>query len=115
MTKFLIVDDHVSVRKGLRQMLGEEYPEATFAEAADASQALQKVLQEPWDLVLIDVTLPGRSGIDALADLRKARPELPMIVLSMHPEFEFAVRALKAGAAGYLTKQSAAEELFDAV
>ena len=115
MTKFLIVDDHVAVRKGLRQMLGEEYPDATFAEAADATRALQKVLQEDWDLVLIDVTLPGQNGIDALTDLRKARPEIAVIVLSMHAEIEFAVRALKAGAAGYLTKQSAAEELFDAV
>ena len=70
MTKFLIVDDNVADRKGLRQMLGEEYPKAIFAEAGDASHALQKVIQEPWDLVLIDVTLPGRHVIDALTDLR---------------------------------------------
>ena len=113
--KFLIVDDHVVVRQGLRQMLADEYPPAAFGEATNAAEALQRVLHETWDLVLIDVTLPGRSGIDALADLRKAQPNLAIIVLSMHPESEFAVRALKAGAAGYLTKQSAAEELLDAV
>lgn len=113
--KFLIVDDHAVVRSGLRQILQDEFPRAKFGEAGTAAAALARVFKEPWDLVLLDVTLPGRSGLDALGDLRKARPRLPVLVLSMHPEAEFAVRALKAGAAGYLTKQSAAEELIDAV
>ena len=113
--KFLIVDDHVVVRSGLRQMLADGFPGAGFGEAGSAAEALQCVLKGKWDLVLLDVSLPGRSGLDALADLRQVSPRLPVIMLSMHPESEFAVRALKAGAAGYLTKQSAAEELLDAV
>ncbi len=113
--KFLIVDDHVVVRSGLRQMLAEEFSDATFGEAGTAAEALERVFNEKWDLALLDITLPGRSGLDVLGELRSASPGLPVIILSMHPEAEFAVRALKAGAVGYLTKQSAAEELIDAV
>jgi DNA-binding NarL/FixJ family response regulator len=110
-----MVDDHTVVRSGLRQILEDEFPRAVFGEAATAGDALALAIKEPWDLVLLDVTLPGRSGLDALADLRFACPRLPVLMLSMHPEAEFAVRALRAGAAGYLTKQSAAEELVAAV
>jgi two-component system, NarL family, invasion response regulator UvrY len=113
--KFLIVDDHVVVRSGLRLILEDEFPGAVFGEAATAASALGRVVQEPWDLVLLDVTLPGRSGLEALDDLRHARPRMPVLMLSMHPEAEFAVRALKSGAVGYLSKQSAAEELVGAV
>lgn len=113
--KFLIVDDHVMVRSGLRHLLEDEFPGAKFGEAATAADARAHVFKEPWDIVLLDISLPGRSGLDALGDLRKAQPGLPVLILSMHPEAEFAVRALKAGAAGYLTKQSAAEELVCAV
>ncbi len=113
--KFLIVDDHVVVRAGLRQILEDEFPGASFGEAGSAAAARALVVGEPWDLVLLDISMPGRSGLEALGDLRQTRPRLPVLVLSMHPEAEFALRALKAGASGYLTKQSAAEELIGAV
>jgi len=113
--RILIVDDHLVVRRGLQQLLADEFPRTTFGEAGTATEGLQRVLREKWDIVLLDLSLPGRSGLDALAEIKHARPALPVLVLSMHPEAEFAVRVLKAGGAGYLTKQSAAEELVAAV
>jgi two-component system invasion response regulator UvrY len=113
--KILLVDDHQVVRHGLKQMLADEYPAAAFGEAGTVADALRLVRAEPWDLVLLDLTMPGRGGLDALGELKDARPGLPVLVLSMHPEEEFAVRALKSGASGYLTKQSAADELLAAV
>jgi DNA-binding NarL/FixJ family response regulator len=113
--KILLIDDHAVVRSGLRQILADEFPGAKFKEADSASAGLALALQASFDLVLLDVALPGRSGLDVLADLRKACPKLPVLMLSMHPEEEFAVRAIRAGAIGYLTKQSAAEELVAAV
>lgn len=113
--KILIVDDHVVVRRGLKQMLADEFRGAVFGEAGTAAEAVKQAHAAKWDLVLLDLNLPGRDGLDVLVDLKTARPGLPVLVLSMHPEAEFAVRAIKAGAAGYLTKQSAAEELVDAV
>lgn len=113
--KILIVDDHAIVRQGLKQILAEEFPKGTFGEAGTAAEAMQCVHGRKWDIVLLDLTLPGRGGLDILADIKTAQPALPVLVLSMHPEAEFAVRALKAGAAGYLTKQSAAEELLTAI
>lgn len=113
--KILLVDDHVVVRQGLKQILADEYPKAAFGEAGTVADALQRVHKETWDIMLLDLTLPGRGGLDALGEFKEAQPRLPILVLSMHPEADFAVRVLKAGAAGYLTKQSAAEELLGAV
>lgn len=113
--KILLVDDHQVVRQGLKQMLADEYPKAAFGEAGTAAEAVQAIHRQKWDLVLLDLNLPGRGGLDALGDFKAAQPLLPVLVLSMHPEAEFAVQALRAGAAGYLTKQSAAEELLAAV
>lgn len=113
--KILIVDDHMLVRQGLKQILADEFPKASFGEASNAADALQCVRGKKWDIVLLDLTLPGRGGLDILGELKAAQPDLPVLVLSMHPEAEFAVRVLKGGAAGYLTKQSAAEELLAAV
>jgi two-component system, NarL family, invasion response regulator UvrY len=113
--KILLVDDHQVVRQGLKQMLADEYPKAVFGEAGTAAEAVQAIHGQKWDLVLLDLNLPGRGGLDALGDFKAAQPLLPVLVLSMHPEAEFAVQALRAGAAGYLTKQSAAEELLAAV
>ena len=113
--KILLVDDHVIVRQGLKQILADEYPAARFCEAGTVSEALQQVRKEPWDIMLLDLTLPGRGGLDALGEFKEAQPRLPILVLSMHPEADFAVRVLKAGASGYLTKQSAAEELLGAI
>lgn len=113
--KILIIDDHLVVRRGLKQILADEFPGCVFGEAATAAEALSRVLREKWDIVLLDLNLPGRSGLDALGDIKRARRRLPVLVLSMYPEAEFAVRVLRAGAAGYLTKQSAAEELVAAI
>jgi DNA-binding NarL/FixJ family response regulator len=113
--KFLITDDHEVVRQGVRQILAEEFGPATFGEAANAADLLFQVGKEPWDLVLLDINMPGRNGLEALVELNKQRPRLPVLVLSMFPEREYAVRALKAGAASYLTKESLGRELVAAV
>ena len=112
--KFLITDDHEVVRQGVRQILAEEFGPATFGEAANTADLLFQVGKEPWDLVLLDINMPGRNGLEALVELKKQRPRLPVLVLSMFSEREYALRALKAGAAGYLTKDSLGRELVDA-
>jgi two-component system invasion response regulator UvrY len=112
--KILLVDDHQVVRQGLKQMLIEEYPKAVFGEAGTAAEAVKKI-QQSWDIALLDLNLPDRGGLDILGDFKAIQPRLPVLVLSMHPEAEFAVHVLRAGAAGYLTKVSAAEELLAAV
>lgn len=113
--KILIADDHTVVRKGLRQILAEAFKGAAFGEAATGQQALERVWKEPWDIVILDLTMPGRSGLEILKEIKQTRPKLPVLILSMHPEDQFAVRLLKAGASGYMTKESAGEELVGAV
>jgi two-component system invasion response regulator UvrY len=103
------------VRHGLKQILTDEFKRATFGEARNAQEALDLVWKQEWDVVVLDITMPGRSGLDALREIKKSKPRLPVLVLSMHPENQFAVRVLKAGASGYMTKESAPEELVDAV
>lgn len=115
MIRVLIVDDHAVVRRGLRELLSDEYREAAFGEASTAQQALEQIWKKEWDVALLDITLPGRSGLDLLKEVKAARPKLPVLILSVHPEDQFAVRALKAGAEGYLTKDSAPEELVNAI
>ena len=111
MTRILLVDDHAVVREGLKQILADSIRGATFGEAATGDEALEKAKAGAWDVVILDMSLPGASGIEVLKELRQMYPRLPVLVLSMHPEEQFAVRALKAGAAGYLTKRTAAEHL----
>ena len=111
----LIVDDHAVVRKGIVSLLREEILGLETAEAADAPCAFQAAMDGNFDLVLLDITLPGRSGLDLLRDLRAARPQLPVLVVSAHAERDYAVRAIKLGAAGYLSKQSAPDALITAV
>ncbi len=113
--KILIADDHAVVRQGLKQILAEEFKRALFGEAANAQQALERVWAQQWDVVVLDVTMPGRSGLEVLKEIKRSRPNLPVVMLSMHPEDQFAMRLLKAGAAGYMTKESAPEELVGAV
>ena len=113
--KILIADDHAIVRKGLRQVLAEAFKRATFGEAADGQQAIDRVRKEPWDIAILDLSMPGFSGLEVLKEIKEMRPKLPVLILSMHPEDQFAVRMLKAGASGYLTKETAAEELVGAV
>src|SRR5258706_2293905 len=115
MIKILIADDHPVVRQGLKQMLADEPDMKVAGEAANATELLEKVRREPWDIVLLDITMPGRGGLDVLKDLKRDRGKLPVLVLSMHPEDQFGLRVLKAGAAGYLTKDSAPEELVKAI
>ena len=115
MIRVLIVDDHAIVRRGLRELLSDEFRGAAFGEASNAQQALEQISKKEWDVALLDITLPGRSGLDLLKEVKAARPRLPVLVLSVHPEDQFAVRVLKAGAEGYLTKESAPEELVNAI
>jgi two-component system invasion response regulator UvrY len=113
--RILIVDDHPVLRRGLKEILVRELEGATCGEAGNASQALSEVQSQDWDLVILDVTMPGRSGLDVLRDLRGLRPKLPVLVLSMHPEDQLGKRVLRAGASGYMNKESAPEELIKAV
>lgn len=115
MTRILIVDDHAILRRGLMELLSDEFHAAAFGEAADAVQALEQLRKKEWDVALLDIALPGKSGLDLLKELKLEWPKLPVLVLSAHPEDQFAVRALKAGAGGYLTKESAPEELAKAI
>jgi DNA-binding NarL/FixJ family response regulator len=111
----LIADDHAVVRRGLREILQEEPGLAVVAEAADGREALEAVRRMTLDVVVLDVTMPGRNGIEALDAIRRLRPSLAVLVLSVHPEDQFALRLLKAGAAGYLCKDSAPDELVKAI
>lgn len=99
----------------MKQILADEYRTATFGQASNAQEVIDRVWNEEWDVVILDVTMPGRSGLEALREIRKFRPRLPILVLSMHPEDQFAMRVLKCGASGYMTKESAPEELVGAV
>lgn len=113
--KILIADDHAVLRKGLVQILAEEYPAAQFGEAATTPETLACLSQHPWDLLVLDIFMPGRTGLEVLHDVRDHYPNLPVLVLSSAPEEQLAVRVLKAGASGYLNKQAAPEHLALAV
>jgi two-component system invasion response regulator UvrY len=115
MIRVLIVDDFPIVRRGLRALLSDEFHGAAFGEASNARQALEELRKKKWDVALLDITMPGKSGLDLLKELKAEWPKLPVLVLSAHPEDQFAVRALKAGAGGYMTKESAPEELAKAI
>jgi two-component system invasion response regulator UvrY len=115
MIRALIADDHAVVRQGLIQILGN-IPEITVGgEAINGQEVLDKVRAEAWDVVILDISMPDRSGLDILKQLKAERPKLPVLVLSMHSEDQYALRALKAGASGYLTKASAPDELVKAI
>jgi DNA-binding NarL/FixJ family response regulator len=115
MATLLVVDDHEVVRRGTRQLLVEAFPDATVAEAPDARLALSVLVTTPVDLVVLDVALPGRDGLDLLVELRRRWPKVPVLVLSALPEEAFALRALRLGAAGFVAKGSSGEELLAAV
>jgi len=113
--RVLISDDHAVFRRGLRETLAEAFPRVAFGEATTAQETLDQVRRQDWDVVVLDISMPGKSGLDILDDLKRLRPKLPILLLSMHPEQQFARRALKAGAAGYLTKDGVPEELKQAI
>lgn len=115
MVKILIADDHAIVRKGLKQILLEEYPSAVIGEVADVEGLLAEVINKPWDMVICDMNMPGRSGLDALSQVKQVAPGLPVLIMSMYPEDQYALRVLKAGAAGYLGKDSIHDEIIKAV
>lgn len=115
MIKILIADDHTIVRRGLKQILLEGFPTAEVGEVPDAEELIKRVISETWDVVISDLSMPGRSGLDALQQIKQINPKLPVLILSIHPEEQYAVRALKAGAAGYLSKDLAPDELVIAV
>ncbi|HNR93530.1 MAG TPA: response regulator transcription factor [Kiritimatiellia bacterium] len=113
--RILIVEDHPILCRGLRDILSEEFPDAVFGEADESRSALQAFRRQPWDVVLLDINIPGRDGLSLLDDVRRIRPAARVLVVSAYPEEEFAVRALKLGAAGYLGKNEAPEKLVEAV
>lgn len=113
--KVLIADDHSVVRRGLRQILLEGFPTAQIEEVPDAEELIKKVVQQPWDVIISDLSMPGRSGLEALQQIKQINPRLPVLILSIHPEDQYAIRVLKAGASGYLSKDSAPDELVNAV
>jgi DNA-binding NarL/FixJ family response regulator len=115
MIKVLIADDHAVVRSGLKQILAETRDIVVAGEATNGRETLEKVRAQSWDVLVLDITMPGRSGLDILKDIRQTHRDLPVLVLSMHAEEQFATRMLKAGASGYLNKESAPDELVKAI
>ena len=115
MIRILTVDDHAVVRNGVKMLFEGRPGAATFGEAGNAQEAIRLVREQDWDVVLLDITLGDRSGIEVMKELKAIRPKLPVLILSMHSEAQFARRAFKAGAAGYVTKDSSPDELARAV
>jgi len=113
--RMLIVDDHVIIRRGLKQILADAFSKSEFGEANNGTEALEQIEKHQWDVVLLDITMPGKGGLDVLKQMVNAQPNMAVLVLSMHPEDQYAVRVLKTGAAGYLTKNTASEEVVGAV
>lgn len=113
--QILIADDHAIVRKGIRQLLLEEYPSAIIEETGDGDSLVAKASAGKWDVVICDLDLPGRSGLDAMLQIKEIAPKLPVLIMSIYPEEQYAKRLLKAGAAGYVSKDAATEELAKAV
>lgn len=115
LTRILISDDHPAVRQGLKHILAERFQQVRFGEARNERETLELVRTKKWDVILLDITLGGRSGLEILNHLKTKLAKLPVIIYTMHPEEQYALRALKAGAAGYVTKDTDAEELCVAV
>lgn len=115
MRKILIVDDHAIVRRGMRQILEETAEDFEYGEANDAFEAMRFIREEEWDLILIDIAMPGKRGPELLAQIKSEKPKLPVLVLSAYPEEQYAVRLIKAGAAGYINKITAPDHLVGAV
>ena len=115
MIKVVVVDDHAVVREGLKRIVSESGGMVVSGEAADGQEAMRLIRSEPCDVVLLDISMPNKSGLDVLKELHAESPRLPVLVLSMHPEDQYAVRVLRAGAAGYVTKESAPAKLVQAI
>lgn len=115
MKKIIIADDHAIVRKGLKEVIKDVFPSARVEEVEDAESLVKRVIKEDWDLVITDISMPGRSGLDALHQIMEIRPKLPVLVLSIYPEEHYGIRVLKAGAYGYLSKMASPSELTKAL
>lgn len=115
MYKFLIVDDHSIFRQGVKMIITNAFEESECSEAGNSAEALEKLHKEKWDMVILDINMPGRSGLDFIVDVLSFNVDLPILVLSMYAEDQMALRALKAGAKGYLTKSRAADDLIGAI
>src|SRR4030043_1860726 len=115
MLKILVADDHEVVRKGLMKVLAEGLQPIKVEEARNGQEAVNKVWKSEYDLVVLDIKMPGKNGLDALKEIKQHRPKLPVVILSMHPEEQFAIRTMRAGASGYLTKECAGDELVLAI
>lgn len=113
--KFLIADDHAIVRKGLAQILREEFQDSEINEAANYHEVFHELNKKIWDVILLDISMPGRNGIEVLKEIRASGIKAPILMISMHPEEQYALRALRGGASGFLSKESATEELLVAV
>ncbi|RYY63557.1 MAG: response regulator transcription factor [Chitinophagaceae bacterium] len=115
MLRILIADDHPIVRRGLREILQDEYTTAVIVEVSDADAVIVECMRQRWDLVISDISMPGRSGLEMLYQLKEQLPNVPVLMLSVYPEEQYAARVLKAGAVGYLNKDMAPQELVGAV
>lgn len=115
MIKILIADDHAIVRRGLKQILTETADMVVAGEAHNGQELLEKMRSDQWDVIVLDISMPGRGGLDILKQLKSERPKLPVLMLTIHPEDQYAVRVLRAGASGYLTKESAPDHLVEAI
>ncbi len=115
MLRILLADDHAVVRQGVKQILAEAFDKAIFGEAKNVQELLKLVGSEHWDMAVLDLAMPGGNGLDTLKQIKHDHPQLPVLILSMFPEDQYAVRTIRAGAAGYLNKESAPEELVQAI
>ena len=115
MVRILVADDHAIIREGLKRILADQDDMAVAGEAESGSEALRQLTEKDFDLILLDISMPGRSGLEVLKEIRKSFPRLPVLILSMHSEEQYAVRMLRDGASGYLTKSSAPNELISAI
>jgi two-component system invasion response regulator UvrY len=114
MTRVLIVDDHAIVRRGLKELLAEAFPTLQAGEAENSQTAAELLMKQEWDMVLLDINIPGRNGLEVLEECKRLRPRTPVLVVSAFPEEEFAIRSLKLGASGYLNKSLGADEILAA-
>jgi two-component system, NarL family, invasion response regulator UvrY len=113
--RILVADDHIVVRRGLKMILLEGFPGVEIVEVGDAEDLVKQALKNDFDVVISDLSMPGRTGLDALVQVKQSKPNLPFLILSIHPEDQYAIRVLKAGASGYLSKDMAPDELVNAV
>lgn len=113
--KILIADDHAIVRRGLRHILAEEFSRLEVGEARNAQEALRLARERTWDIIVLDISMPGRSGVEVLKELKQVCPKTPVLILTGHPEEQYAIRVLRAGAAGYMNKETTPDHLIGAV